>query len=427
MTMPVLSLPVVQQWDCHSCGECCRSYAIRVTELEKARIESQGWDLGLPGVVPDGRGGHQLNSLPDNTCVFLGPDSRCRIHAKFGAAGKPMACRIYPFSLVPAGDHWRVGIRMACPSAVKNAGRTLTVHKADFDEYAGLLEADAGGALRVNGQLVLTPPELVPGQSVPWSDLLRFTAALTDVMKDDSTPVDHRLRKMLAIAALCKKSRFDTINGTRLDEFLEIISAAVAEDVPLHGKDIPPPGWLGRMIFRQVAAIYARKDAGANPGIASRSRWTRIRAAWRFAMGRGRVPALHGQIPDTTFEAAEMPLGELPKECEELLQRYYLVKLESMQFCGATNFRRPFWTGLESLVLTYPAILWLTRVFAANATRPIPAAMQTAVQIVDDSFGFNPLLGTPRQTWAITTLADKGELTRLVAWYGRTTPSEAER
>jgi lysine-N-methylase len=41
------------------------------------------------------------------------------------------------------------------------------------------------------------------------------------------------------------------------------------------------------------------------------------------------------------------------------------------------------------------------------------------MQILDHNFGFNPLLGAGRQSWALQTLADKGELERLIAWYSR--------
>ncbi|MGL6074596.1 MAG: YkgJ family cysteine cluster protein [Fimbriiglobus sp.] len=425
MPMPVRSLPVVQNWDCHSCGDCCRSYTIRVTEPEKARIESQGWATDpaigdTPGVISDGNKGWKLNHRDDGSCVFLDDDQRCRIHAKFGAAGKPMACRIYPFVLVPAGDHWRVGVRMACPSAAKDLGRPLTAHAEDLATYAGLVEEDAGGVLTSGGKQALPAPELVPGHSVAWPDLLRFVDALREQMADDETPVEHRLRKLFAIAELCKKSRFDNISGTRLNEFLEIITSAVCEDVPLLPKDVPSPGWAGRMIFRQILAICVRRDSGRYPGIASQGRLTRMLAAWRFAMGRGAVPRLHGLMPETTFASTDQPLANWTPECEKMLERYYLVKLESMQFAGPLNFHRPFWLGLDSLLLTYPMLLWLTRVFAAHQGRSVVESLTLALQTIDDSFGFNPLLGTARQTWAIRTLAERQELPRLIAGYSPT-------
>ena len=62
--------------------------------------------------------------------------------------------------------------------------------------------------------------------------------------------------------------------------------------------------------------------------------------------------------------------------------------------------------------------LWLARVLT-TADRPRDEAVRLAVRIVDDNFGFNKLLGTARQAWAVQTLADRGDLARLVAWYAR--------
>ena len=425
MPLPVVSLPVVtQRWDCHSCGECCRSYSVSVTAVEKARLEAQGWGelaefAGVPAVVADGRAGQfRLNQRTDGSCVFLGADNRCRVHEKFGGSAKPMSCQIYPFIMVPTGDHWRVGMRLACPSAVANRGRPLGDHAADVRDYAALLEADAGVTL-TTGPHASPPPPLQPGDAAPWPDLIRFAQSFAAQVADTAEPLEYRLRNLIAVAALCRKSRFEAISGARLSEFLEVITAAVAEDVPRGPDAVAPPTWLGRTVFRQVAAIYSRKDAGTHAGISSRSRGTRLRAAWRFAVGRGPVPKLHGQIPTgATFEAAELPQPLTP-EGDALLTRFYGLKLESLQFCGPTNFGRPFWAGLDSLLLTYPAIRWLGRVFAAGGSRSPDDALRLAVQAVDDSFGFNPLLGSRRQAWGVRTLAERGELAKLVAWYAR--------
>lgn len=419
MPLPVRPLPTVQKWDCHGCSDCCRTYAVGVSEAERARIEGQKWEdePALNGVLPTvydpSMGGYRMNHTADGACVLLGPDNRCRIHAKFGSAAKPMACRVYPFVLVPAGDHWRLGIRFSCPSAAENKGRPLADHAADLKAYAGLVEADVGAQLK--DQPV---PPLQPGQVLPWADLLRFTKAILDLLRDEARPIERRLRMVAALADFCKKAVFETVTGQRLTEFLDIAVAMAEDDVPADPESIPKPGWVGRMLFRQMAAVYARKDNGPNKGIASRGKWTRFKAGWRFARGRGRVPKLHGRFPDTTFAVAEMPAGDLSAAGQALLARFYRVKVESMQFVGPTNHRRPFWLGLESLLLTFPVILWLTRVFASDG-RDKDESLTEALRLVDDSFGFNKLLGSGRQNWAVGTLAGRGEIARLIAWYSR--------
>ena len=104
------------------------------------------------------------------------------------------------------------------------------------------------------------------------------------------------------------------------------------------------------------------------------------------------IPRVHGLMSEMTFEELELPIGPMPASAEELLARYFQVKIESLQFFGATNFRRSLFDGFESLVLTFPAILWLARNF--SRTMPHAEAITLALQIVDDNFGFNPWLGS---------------------------------
>ncbi len=414
MPMPVRSLPTVQNWDCRSCSDCCRTYAVPVTDAERTIIAKQGWSAE-PGfekleTVVMASDGYHLAHTADGACVFLGADKLCKIHAKFGETAKPKACRIYPFMMVPAGDHWRVGIRFACPTATANVGRNIASHAAAIREYAGLMEADATTPLDQ-----LPPPALRSGQSVPWDELLRFNAAVLAILDESRFPLERRLRHISALAEVCKKSRFDAVQGVRLKEFLDVMTAATEDEAPDAAK-VPAPSWIGRMLFRQMTALYSRKDNGPDAGIASRSRWVRIRSAWRFARGRGEIPKLHGKIPTATFADVEQPAGPLPAETEALLLRYYRVKVESLQFCGPTNFHRPYWEGLDSLLLTFPAILWLTRVFARGPFDRVSAA-KLALRLVDDSFGFNKLLDAGRQAWAIRTLAERGEVAKLIARY----------
>lgn len=78
MSFPLRNLPVMQNWDCHSCGDCCRRLEGVITDEEKHRIEA----LGLandsevapkPWFTPAGLGSKQwrLRHRPDGGCVFL--------------------------------------------------------------------------------------------------------------------------------------------------------------------------------------------------------------------------------------------------------------------------------------------------------------------------------------------------------------------
>jgi lysine-N-methylase len=429
MPLPVRSLTVLQNWDCNGCTACCRQYHVSVNAEEMKRIEAQGWESepdfqGIPLFVPVGswlRGySYRLEHRPGGACVFLGPDNRCRIHDRHGSAAKPLACRIYPYSLVPAGDHWKLGIRFACPSAAENLGQPLAEHLAEAREYAAQLEAESGTAA-----VSAPPPPLQGSQRVDWSDLARIISAISRLLADPADPVERRWRKVLFLAATLRKARLDgggnpqkAVTGARLGELLEILSAAAGDEIPAAPEELPPPGWVGRMVFRQLVALYSRKDTGLDRGSAQASVPGRLMSAVRFARGKGIVPRIHAAISSGTFADTDRPLGKLGARSEELLSRWARVKVESGQFCGPANFNLDVWDGLESLAATFPAALWLARLLVAGG-RPVDESITLAVRIVDDNFGFNKLIGSSRQKFALRLLSSRGELDRLVAFYGR--------
>jgi len=433
MSLPVRSLTVLQNWDCQGCTSCCRQYHVSVSPEERKRIEGQGWETepdlkGVPFFIHTGgwlSSAYRLNHRPDGACVFLGPDNRCRIHVKHGSAAKPLACRIYPYSLVPAGDHWKLGLRFACPSAVEDKGRPLADHLAEAREYAAMLEGETSTAA-----ITIPPPPLQGSQQITWGDLGRIIATISEMFAEDIETIERRWRKVLFVVSTLRQAKLDgggdpqkAIVGSRLSELLEILKDAAEDEVPESPEDVPEPSWVGRMVFRPVAALYARKDTGPDRGSAQSSAFARLFSAMQFARGKGRVPRTHVAIPETTFDAAEKPLDELSDEAESLLARWARVKIESGQFCGPTNFGMLVWDGLESLAVAFAAAMWLTRVLATDG-RPQDDAVRMAVRIVDDNFGFNPLLGRGRQKFALGLLGKRGELPKLVAWYGKTKSEE---
>jgi lysine-N-methylase len=419
MPWPVRSLPVIQNWDCHGCGECCREYEVHVTAAERERIIAQGWQndpaIGptplFVRVGPWWRRRWRLNTRPaDDACVFLNDEGRCRIHAKFGGPAKPLACQVYPFTLNPAGDHWRVGIRFACPSATDNLGRPVSAHRDDIRTYGQGLEEREGVKDRSTA-----PPPLQTRQGASWADIEQFTRALTAILDHDDNPIEYRLRQCLALIAICRLAKFDAVSGKRLTDFLDLITKSLV-DIEREPERVGAPGWVGRVLFRQSVAIYARRDHGPRQGISKRGRLALLRAAWRFARGTGQVPQVHALLPVSTFAELEQPAGPLPATSAAMLERYYRVKIESYQFFGPTNFGLGFWEGLESLLMTFPATMWLARMFR---DRPREQAVSQALRIVDDNFGYNRLLGTQRQRLSTRLLASRGELTKLIAWYSR--------
>jgi lysine-N-methylase len=419
---PLLPLPVVQHWDCQATGTCCKEYRIKLTEEERHRIEAQRWDADrdLGGHQPFRRVGWWqpatfLNRRADGSCVFLSPEGRCRIHERHGYESKPLACRLFPFVLVPVADHWRTSLRFACPSAAASVGRSLADHTADLSNMAEHLARRENLSPLPDGTLI-QPPPLDGKQSLGWPGVLALTDRFLLLLRDRRDALERRWRKCLRLVEQLRQSRLDQLSPTALEQTLTILTAAAEAETSKDPHHVAAPSAVGRVIFRLIASLYTRKGHGPNRGVAAQGRLALMRAALRFARGVGPVPRMHRLLPEITFDQGELPQGPLAPTAQEVLERYYLIKVGSVQFCGPACFDLPFWEGLQSLAVTVPLILWVTRLFRHLA--PEQAAVQ-ALTIIDDHFGFNPLLASRRMRLAFRLLARRGETARLTAWYSR--------
>jgi lysine-N-methylase len=128
------------------------------------------------------------------------------------------------------------------------------------------------------------------------------------------------------------------------------------------------------------------------------------------------VPRLNTLLPETTFARIEEQPTPHSEAATRLFERYYQVKLGALQFCGSANFGLSFWQGLDALALTFPVLCWLLRAFA---DLPAEEAAVRATRLVDHNFGYSPHLGSRMQRKSLGILARRGELEKLVAWYGR--------
>ncbi|MSR30256.1 MAG: YkgJ family cysteine cluster protein [Gemmataceae bacterium] len=420
-----VSLPLLQNWDCHTCGTCCKEYLVQLSKDEVEKIQGQGWDRekDLGGYSPFKRTGifwkkTHLNHRPDGSCVFLDEKGLCKIHGRFGLSEKPLPCQVFPYVLIPAGDQWQVGVRFACPSAAKNLGTPVVQQEKDIRDFISHLK------IRENLAVSLTDnknkPQLLPGKPSTWETLYLFRDVLLELMSKESVSVELCLRRCLAFAREMKKMNFDLLSPIQVKELAEILSRLVENEIPLDPYSVLKPTWIGRVLFRQACAIYTRKDHGPNRGLVKKGRLALFGAALSFARGQGKVPRVNSFTTDITFDEVEQKREPLEKETSDFLRRYYLTKIGSLQFVGATNFQMPFWEGLHSLILTFPVVAWTA--FTLKEGENQLTRFQTAVSLADDHFGFNKILGTARQRFSLGILQFRQETHRLVAWYARGKP-----
>jgi lysine-N-methylase len=422
MTSVRLSLPVLQNWDCHNCGGCCRQHQIEITADERQRILDQNWTEadGIPqGKAIVSMGGwfgaprYRLGHQPDGACVFLNEKGLCRIHAKFGEQGKPLACRVYPYAFHPAGKTVAVSLRFSCPSVVKNAGRPVTAQQAEIRRIAD--------AVVPGDSTAIAPPALNATDHVDWSDFHRFVDALDATLAQPATPFLDRLLQAYVWTSLVGQSRFTKLRGDRIRDFLELVQTAAAAEVPsLQAANVEPTK-VGRLYFRLLVAQYARKDTAASIAEGWLGRWRLLRSVWKFSRGQGDVPPLQELFHPVPFNALEQPFGALSPEQEEIFTRYFRVKIQGLHFCGPAYYGVPFVEGFHSLLLVLPVTMWIARWLAVGEGRnqlTIDDVSQ-ALSIVDHHHGYSPALGQTAARSRVRSLVATGDLPRLIQWYCR--------
>jgi lysine-N-methylase len=385
---------------------------ITLSAEEKQRIEKQAW-TAADGVDPsaifvaqgsDFRLGHQS----DGACVFLDPSGRCRIHAKFGEAAKPLACRLYPLVLHPAGKKVVVGMRFSCPSAAANRGKPLEEQGSDIQKLAALV-------VPTNyGQIPPPPVSATPG--IEWPDFLRYIKWLDVCLAAPGVPIALKLIRALHCLRAAERGGLDQVSGESADEILQALFQSATQKLPTLPENARAPSGLARLLLRLLVLEHARTVTVQDLSSPGSHRWKLIKAIVRFGRAGGSTPALREGLSSVKFADIEKSFGPLPAGAEELLTRYFRVKVQSIHFCGRAFHDRPLIEGFRNLALLYPTIIWMSRWLAVSDGRSslTDADVARAISMVDYHYGFSPYLG-----WRVKLLEQRDEIIRLCRWYAR--------
>ncbi|MCA9062607.1 MAG: YkgJ family cysteine cluster protein [Planctomycetaceae bacterium] len=446
MARPNLQLPVIQNWSCHNCGGCCREHEIEITAAEKKRIDSQKWSEadGIPSDRPVveslGNQRFRLAHREDGACVFLDEHGLCRIHAKFGEAAKPLACVVYPYAFHPAGNRLAVSLRFSCPSVVRNLGSEVTSQQRSLQQLAEQVVAGK--------QSQVQPPAIHGTQQLDWSDFHKFCAAIDASLSDTRVGFATRLMRVLSWLELVEQSSFETVRGSRIDDYLQLLLTASEKAQPDDDLPVLQPSRLGRLMFRQLVAALVRHDTDETRRAGAGRRMGLLAEGLQFTFAIGKVPnvriphsvqtALSRQLlagPDETdrqdtpskaqhrirFGALEAVFQGRTPEIDELLTRYFRIKVQGLHFCGVANFDLSLTQGFFSLALMYPATLWVARIRAARDMRSRISRedVEVALATIDHNFAYSPALGLTAARKRIQSLARMGQITRLCGWYSR--------
>jgi len=416
MSIPLKPLPIVEHWDCHGCGICCRGAIVALGEEDLRKLREQHWeqDPEMRGVKYLVRMGglfskrYRLAHQKDGRCVFQRDDKLCRIHAQFGYEAKPSVCRLAPLQMVPLERFAYVTLRRYCPSAAADKGRTIEEQLNEYRDLVVQSHAEPRAA---------PPPALTRWSRRPWKDVFAVAEMLNRLVLDERYPLVRRLVHGLEFCDLVERASLGKFAGGRMQELLSLLAAAAVRDADVWFQNRAPPQRLGARFFRQTAMEYLRLHPEYVPETSWRERWRLIRAAAAFSRGTGRVPSFRLPFPEAAFPDLERPLGSLSEEALRPLVHYFESAVVSLRYA---MFKKRLWPMVEAfraLVLGYPIALWMLR-YACGPRPPEVDDVIRTVMMLDRGETRASLVGF-RHRLRVRALARHRQLAPLTAWYAR--------
>lgn len=405
MSNPVRPLPVVEHWDCHSCGHCCRGTTVVLDEQDRERLQSLTWEGGWRGgpmMVREALlgGATVLAKQADGRCVFLSDEGRCRIHEEFGSEAKPAVCRMFPFQLVPLQRQTNLTLNYGCPSAARAQGEPVQTKLRSLQK-SGLLDRFMATAK--------DPPPISKRGRRPWPDFLLVAKVLTRLTTDPSVPLVRRLAHGLHFCDLLNKCQLNKLDNSAFRELLQLLEQSAQANVGEVFADRKPPSASTGLLFRQVAVHFVRSHPRF-PLTASGGRWPLLKATCCFARGRGALPAIHPEFQARTFHDLEQAMGPLSPQVMAPLERLFVSQATSLHYAVLSS-SQSLVTSYRALVFGMPMALWLLRLFANG--QPNEDHMVDVVVTLGRAQGARTVARTA--DW----IASVGSLEQLVAWYAR--------
>ena len=339
MAPPLRPLPIVERWDCHACGICCRGALVELSDRDIERLREQGWQekaefRDIKIVVRDRQvGGYRLARRENENCVFLTAEGLCQIHQRFGFDAKPERCKIFPLQVVSLGDMAYITTRRACPSAAADRGRPVAEH-ADAVQYFRRTLAEQHRA---------APPAIAPGCTRDWTSVRLAGRSIERLVAGGDKSLAERLARGLAF---CDHLESTSSGSQELSPNAYKHLLRQCEDKATQGL-LPdePPGSVATSLMRQAVVDYLLLHPNRRSNRSLLGQWRRAWHLLRMARGQGRLPDLGCGFSIAKFADLEKPLDGLDAPSARMIDRYYETMVMSMQYLMMT---RAGWSVTES-------------------------------------------------------------------------------
>ncbi|CAK9010071.1 Uncharacterized protein SCF082_LOCUS10513 [Durusdinium trenchii] len=411
MAPPLRPLPILERWDCHACGICCRNALVELSDRDLELLREQGWQQepeyrGKKLIVRDRQiGGYRLARGNDENCVFLTAEGLCRIHQRFGFDAKPERCKVFPLQAVSLGDMAYITTRRACPSAAADRGQPVAGHTEVVEYFRDSLV----------DQHLAVPPAIAPGCNRDWTSVRLAGSSIERLVTNRKISLSDRLARALTFCDHLESSLAEA-QDLNPKAFKRLLGECENKSNQAPLPDDRPSN-LTRSLMRQTAIDYLLHHPNRRPNRSWVRKW---RKAWQLlgmARGKGRVPDLDCEFPNVTFADLENPLEGLDAKATQFVDRYYETMVMSMQYLMMTRSGWSVTEAFRALALTYPACMWILR-WQCRERQPQEADVFDMITIAERS-NTAPRLAGFRHQRLLRMFARDGQLAALVRWYGQ--------
>ncbi|MFA6568855.1 MAG: YkgJ family cysteine cluster protein [Victivallales bacterium] len=382
-----------QYFSCINCGKCCGGWDVPVTQGEKDKIEK----LNIPGHAPREKRyfiksgkipGIYLIGKKGNHCVFLDSDNLCLIHKHHGEKAKPLACRTYPFDIFNwQDDVTTASLRYDCPAVASQDGRGISASAHEINSIAGELGRERKSA------------------TAEYSGKLKTSLKNIRIVADAyrNFILDPGFRPSIRIFAAAKLLEFHSRpeNSSDITEAADFFSRDAAElvkrSVPALENIISeagPPNFHQKMVFRYILSGFMRSDEENALKFRPAARLSRVKSILKFSLGSGSLDKISGKLPDTSCsDPMESVRGmEWDENAFAPYWNYLGSKLDSLHFCGYPCLNLSFEEGMRHLLMTYPALAYLSALLAKSDKRKHIRGKDVAeaLSLIDHTFSRSP-------------------------------------
>ncbi len=383
------------RFTCHSCGVCCRTFPrIPVDEKRAREIEanlSRIQEL-LPGEHiadvfcsdPDAETGERaISRRPTGECIFLTKNNTCAIHAALGEAAKPQVCRDFPYIFRRTPRGLFVGLSFTCPTVRQNKGKPLSEQLPQLQQW--FQEAYRCDTI---GETV----GLDNSYTLEWQSYETLELAISDLLAKRELSLSHRLVAAHVLLGLFRlwmdsqlPTRDDPLKPQMIPhhEVMQFVQALRQTDFrePVRIASKPRPNPTARRTFLGfLLACAASMWKTGKPLVAS---WTILKNYTAAALGIGRleIPPLE---PAFSYRILQRCLDELPREAQELIERYLAMSIFRKDLAASHDgLRRAF----ALLTIRAGLIPIYGEAFARAERLELSEAVAVAVGTVENYYG----------------------------------------